>query len=147
VQDSLLEHMTGTWILRGSIAGKETTHDIIAEWVLDHEYIQIKEVSREKKADGKPEYEAIVYITFDQKLDQYSCLWLDNTGNGGLAAQAIGHAKRNGDKMEFLFIDNDNSVFHTTFLYEKTTGTWQWLMDSEEKGKLQSFAKMKITKK
>jgi hypothetical protein len=36
-QDSLLEHMVGKWILQGTIAGKETTHDIVAEWVLGHQ--------------------------------------------------------------------------------------------------------------
>jgi hypothetical protein len=30
-QDSLLEHMTGMWVLQGTIAGKETTHDIVTE--------------------------------------------------------------------------------------------------------------------
>jgi hypothetical protein len=33
VQDPLLDHLVGTWVLRGTIAGKETTHDIVAQWV------------------------------------------------------------------------------------------------------------------
>ena len=145
-QDSLLDRMAGKWVLRGTIDGKETTHDINAVWVLDHEYIQLKEVSREKEMNGKPSYEAIVYICWEQKLNRYSCLWLDNTGNGGLAPQAVGHAKSNGDKLEFLFKGSDNSIFHTTFLYDRGTGTWQWLMDGEENGKMQPFARVKLTR-
>jgi len=144
-QDSLLNYMVGKWVLQGSIAGMETTHDIISEWVLNHQYIQIKEVSREKDKSGKPLYEAIVYICWEQKLNQYSCLWLDNSGNGGLSTQAIGHAKANGDKIELLF-DIDGSFFHTTFVYNKVTDTWQWLMDAEENGKLEPFARVKLTK-
>jgi hypothetical protein len=144
-QDSLLDRMVGEWVLKGNIAGAETIHDIRSEWVLNHQYIQIKEVSREKDTLGKPLYEAIVYMCWEQKLNRYACLWLDNTGNGGLTAQAVGHAKTNGDKIELLF-DIDGGCFHTTFAYDKYTGTWQWIMDAEEKGKLLPFARVKLTK-
>jgi hypothetical protein len=41
--DPLLDHLTGNWILQGTIAGHETTHDIEAEWVLGHEYVRLHE--------------------------------------------------------------------------------------------------------
>ena len=143
-QDSLLEHMVGRWILQGTIAGKETTHDIIAEWVLGHQYMQFHETSREKNAVGQAEYEAIVFIGWDQPSSQYACLWLDVTGGGGLSAQAIGHAKPNGDEIAFLFKGSDGSTFHTTFVYDRSADTWRWLMDSEENGKLQPFARVML---
>lgn len=143
-QDSLLDHMTGKWILKGTIAGTETTHDINAEWVLGRQYVQIKEVSREKDSLGKPVYDAVVFITRDQRLNEYTCLWLDNTGNGGLTGQAIGHAKCSIDRIELLFKGADNSNFHTTFEYHKDTDTWRWLMDGEDNGKLQPFARLTL---
>lgn len=146
-QDPLLDHLIGKWVLQGTIAGKETTHDINFEWVLGHQYVRFHEVSREKDAKGKPEYEAIVFIGWDQPSNRYACLWLDNTGGGGLSAQAIGHATRSGDEIAFLFKGSDGSLFHTTFAYSKGTGTWQWLMDGEEGGKLQPFARVRLTKK
>jgi hypothetical protein len=146
-QDSLLDHMTGKWILKGTIAGTETTHDISSEWVLGHQYIQIKEVSREKDSSGKPVYDAIVFITRDQNSNEYTCLWLDNTGNGGLNGKAIGHAKSNINKIEFIFKGSDNSNFHTTFEYSRDTDTWRWFMDSEDNGKLQSFARLTLKRK
>jgi hypothetical protein len=146
-QDSLLDHMIGRWILQGTIAGKETTHDIIIEWVLGHQYVRLHEISREKNANGESAYEAIVFIGWDQPLSQYACLWLDVTGGGGLSAQAIGHAKRGGDEVAFLFKGSDGSIFHTTFKYDRGTDTWQWLMDDEEDGKLQPFARVKLTRK
>ena len=145
-QDSLLDHMTGTWILRGTIRGQQTTHDIDARWVLAHQYLQFHEISREKNPKGEPAYEAIVYIGWDQPNNQYSCLWLDITGGGGLSAQAIGHAKKNGNRLEFLFQGSDGSLFHTTFVYDAGTNTWQWLMDDEHDAKLQPFARVKLTK-
>ena len=132
-KDSLLDKLTGNWLLRGTIDGQLTTHDIDVAWVLDHQYIQIKEVSREKGASGKPLYEAIVYISFDTTAKQYSCLWLDNTGNSGLSASAVGHAKPNGDKLTFLF-QGPGYTFYTTFDYNRMDNTWQWFMDNEVGG-------------
>lgn len=147
VADAMLDHLTGNWVLQGTIAGKETTHDIVSDWVLGHEYVRLHEVSREKDAKGQPAYEAIVFIGLDQPSNQYACLWLDTTGGGGLSGQAIGHAKRSGEEIALLFKDSDGSTFHTTFAYSKSTDTWQWSLDGEEGGKLRPFARVKLTRK
>jgi hypothetical protein len=146
-QDSLLDHMTGRWTMEGTIAGQQTTHDVSVKWVLAHQYAQLHEVSHEKDVQGQAAYEAIVYFGWDQSLGQYACLWLDITGGGGLSSQAIGHAKRNGNEIPFLFKGNDGSLFHTTFVYEPGTDIWKWRMDNEEKGKLQPFARVTLNRK
>jgi hypothetical protein len=146
-QDPLLDHFVGKWVLAGTIAGAATTHDVDVAWVLGHQYTRIQETSREKDGKGQPAYEAIVFIGWDQPTSQYSCLWLDNTGGGGLVGWAIAHAKRESDKIAFLFKGSDGSPFHTTFTYDKKTDSWQWLMDGEEKGKLTPFARVKLTRK
>ena len=144
--DSLLNRLTGKWILNGTIDGQKTIHDIDAQRVLNGQYIQLKEISREKDQKGNPLYEAIVYICWEESKKQYSCLWLDNTSNGGISNGIIGRAKYNGDKIEMIFKYGDTSQFHNTFLYDKDTHTWQWFMDGEENGKLQPFARVKLTK-
>ena len=146
-QDSLLDHFIGKWVLQGTIEGKETTHDIIAEWVLDHQYLQFHEVSREKQSSGEAMYEAIVFIGWDTPFGEYACYWLDGTSGNGLSNPVIGHARRNGDKIAFLFKFSDKNLFHTTFLYDKGSDTWQWSMDDEENGKLQPFLRAKLTRK
>jgi hypothetical protein len=143
-QDSLLDQMVGRWVLRGTIAGKETTHDIVAEWVLGHQYLQFHETSREKNLHGEAEYEAIVFIGWDRPSSRYACLWLDVTGGGGLSAQAIGYAKPKGDEIAFKFRGSDGSIFHTTFVYDRRANIWRWLMDGEEHGKLQPFARVML---
>src|SRR5271156_6182833 len=82
-QAALLNHLTGVWTLRGTIAGKPTIHDVQAEWVLNHEYVQLQEISHETNAAGNPAYEAIVYIGWDAKAQQFVCLWLDSTSGDG----------------------------------------------------------------
>lgn len=146
-RDPLLDHMVGTWVLKGTIAGKQTTHDVKCGWVLGHQYVRFREVSREKNAAGQAEYEAIVFIGWDTALGQYACLWLDNSGGGGLTGQAIGHARRGGDEIAFLFRGQDGSLFHTTFAYNKSGDAWEWRMDGEKGGKRQPFARVKLTRK
>ncbi len=145
-QDSLLDRMTGSWVLHGRIEGRETTHDVTVTWVLAHQYLQIHEVSREKNADGTPAYEAIVYLGWDAALKQYACLWLDGTGGGGLNGQAIGHGRRSADALPLIFTMSDGSRFHTTFAYERGKDVWQWVMDGEDHGTLQPFARLSLTR-
>ena len=146
-QDSLLDRMIGAWILQGTIGGQETTHDVVAEWVVGHQYLSFHEISRDQDSRGMPLYEAIVFIGWDQPSGQYACLWLDSTGGGGLKGQAIGYAKRAGDEICFLFKPGDGSLFHTTFVYDRGTDTWKWLMDGEAGGKRQPFARVTLTRK
>jgi hypothetical protein len=146
LRDTLLDRMTGHWMLSGTIAGKATVHDIDAEWVLGHQYVRIHEASREKNNEGGSQYEADVYVGWDQALSEYVCIWLDVWG--GVTPQSIGRAKPNGDTIAFLFKDKDGAAtFHTTFLYCKDADTWQWLMDNDDKGTLQPFARVNLTKK
>lgn len=144
--DSLLNKLAGKWVLKGTIAGQETVHDVDAARVLNGQYIQLKEVSREKDEKGNPLYEAVVYICWQEPKKQYFCLWLDNTSNEGISNQVLGLAPQNGDKIEMLFKFSDTVQFHTTFLYDRNTDTWQWIMDGEENGKLQPFARVKLTR-
>jgi hypothetical protein len=144
--DSLLNRLTGKWILNGTIDGQKTIHDIDVQRVLNGGYIQLKEVSRERDQLGNPLYEAIVYICWEAPKRQYSCLWLDNTSNGGISNGIIGWAKQERDKIELIFKYSNMVQFHTTFLYDKGADTWQWLMDGEENGKFQPFARVILTK-
>ena len=143
-QDQLLDHLAGNWVLQGTIAGKDTTHDLEAAWVLGHQYVLIHEVSREKNSQGLPAYEAMVFVGWDQAAAEYVCTWLDTFG--GMYDTAIGRAKRDGNEIHFVFNDKD-SIFHTRFVYHPETGNWEWLMDSEEKGAVKPFARVKLTRK
>ena len=156
--DPLLDRLAGSWILQGTIAGQETTHDIESEWVLNHEYLRFHETSREKNAQGQPAYEAIVFIEWDESSSQYKCLWLDSTAGGGLSAP-IALGKRGNDEITFFFRDEDkgdkekdknknkDSGVHTVFSYNKAADTWSWLIDNESAGKRTPFARVKLTRK
>ena len=54
--DPLVNHLAGKWVLTGQMDKEPVTHDVAAEWVLAHQYLEIHEVSREKNNDGSPVY-------------------------------------------------------------------------------------------
>lgn len=142
LHDAPLDHFLGHWVLEGTIAGKQTTHDVDAEWVIEHHYLRIHEVSRERNAQGEPAYEATVHIGWNQASAEYGCVWLDTYG--GLAAVSLGKAKRNSDQIPFLFQDKDDN-FHTTFVYHGADDSWEWNMDNEADGKVRPFARVTLT--
>jgi len=145
--DPLLDRLIGTWVLRGQIAGKDTTHDVVAEWVLGHQYVRLREVSREKNGKGNTAYEAIVFIGSGRPSHEYACLWLDSTGGGGLASEGTGHANRVGEEIPFVFLDGAGKIsFKNTFAYDKSTDSWTWLMDNIAGGKAIPFGLVKLTR-
>lgn len=141
--DELLDHLQGHWVLRGTIAGKQTVHDVNAQWVLGHQYLRFTEAAREKNAKGEPAYDAEVLIGWDQPGNRYFAIWLDVWG--GFSKASVGYAPRTGDEIRFLFNDG-KSDFHNTFAYDRKADTWEWHMDNEDNGKLIPFARVRLTR-
>ena len=141
--DPLLDHLVGQWRMEGTIAGQHSVHDVTAEWVLGHQYMRVHEVSRERDASGAPVYEATVFIGWDQKSSEYSCVWLDVYG--GISPTSFAKAKRNGDEIPFIFGDSESAT-HTTFVYLPKTDSWEWRIDNEDKGKASQFARVALTR-
>lgn len=145
--DPLLDHMIGRWVLRGQIAGRETTHDVSCRWVLGHEYVEMHETSRERTGAGAPAYEAIVYLGRDPRSREYAVMWLDNTAYGAFAPAGVGHAQAAGDSIPFLFRYSDTTSFHTTFLYDRARDSWRWHMDNDESGTRKPFARVTLSRR
>jgi hypothetical protein len=140
LNDPLLDHLAGRWVLSGTMDAGPTTHDIEAQWVLAHQYLELHEVSREKNRDGAPAYQATVYIGWDTKKQIYDCVWLDDYGS--ISTQSLGYAKPAGNSIAFVFQDRDDpGTFHTTFTWHPKDETWSMDMDQETSGKLTSFAR------
>ena len=142
----LLNRMTGSWILKGTIGGKQTTHDVRADWVLRREYLQIHEVSREKNADGQAAYEAIILVSFDPKANQYTCLWLDSTSGAGLTNGVTCKAAPEPNSIPLIFTVPPSDSIRTTFSYRAATDTWQWTIDDVTNGKVDRFADVVLSR-
>jgi hypothetical protein len=141
---ALLDHLVGKWVLQGAIAGKATTHDVSAEWVLQHHYVMIHEVSREKNAKGEPQYQATVYVGWNETTKDYACVWLDVYG--GLASESLGVAHATENELPFVFKDAKGDVsFKNDFVYDAKAGTWEWRMDNVSNGVDEPFARVKLS--
>jgi hypothetical protein len=137
--------MTGHWVLRGKIGKRETTHDVDAAWVLNKEYVQIHEVSREKDAKGRPQYDAIVYVSWDGKAGHYACLWLDTTAVSSFSPVGIGQLA-DPNRIVFEFGDRNDGI-ETTFAFDGARKSWRWEIDNLEKGKRSTFARLVLTRR
>ena len=145
---AFLERLGGSWILRGTLAGKVTTHDVTAAWILDGLYLELHERSRESDAKGKPQYEAVVLLGVDPAIGEFQCLWLDSTGGGGLSPTAFGRGKRTGDSIPFLFREPDGTIsFSNTFSYDSDAQAWTWELDNVRKdGTRAPFGRVRLTR-
>jgi len=141
----LLEHLTGKWVLDGIIAGDHVTHDVDGEWVLDHHYVRLHEVSREKTDKGKPRYEALVFVGWNEEQKQFACAWLDIFG--GLLPVSIGIATPKENEIPFVFKDDKGTTSITNdFVYDPKQDTWQWRIDNINNGTAKPFARVTLSR-
>lgn len=144
--DSLFHRLIGQWVLTGTIARRQTTHDVTFQWLLGHEYVQMHEVSRERANDGSPAYEAVVLFGRDSVSGEYACLWMDNTGANAFDPAGLGRGFVAGDSIPFLFRYTALTSFHTTFVYDRASDTWQWHMDNDSAGVRRPFARVSLAR-
>jgi len=140
--DPLIEHMQGAWVMEGTIAGKPTIYDVTGEWVLNHQYMRLHEVSRDKKPDGSPGYEAMIFIAWDGPTETYALVWLDDYGD--VSRQSLANAVRAGDALPFVFYDIDGGKTRTTMTYLPAADRWTWTIDEDSHGGSTAFARVTL---
>lgn len=146
--ESLMESMTGDWVMQGKIDNAEVTNDVYVDRILNRQYVRIHQISREKDAAGEPTYEAWIHIAWDKKNEEYVVMWLDNTGVTNFSADGVGHGKPDGDRIPFIWKLADGSGIHNTFAYARESDTWSWEIDNWDKsGKSSPFARVTLKRK
>jgi hypothetical protein len=132
-RDDFIENLTGEWKLTRKIRGKEVENRVKAEWVLNHQFLQL----HMKDTADPPAYEAIVLIGYAHADQKYVAHWCDTYGG---KFSAVGHGKRTGDAIEFVFQYPDGP-FHNTFTWDPKAKGWTFRMESQGKdGKRTLFA-------
>ena len=143
---ALMDHLVGRWTMTGTLGGKRTTHDADVRWVLNREYVQFHETSRERGPDGGPKFEAIVFLAWHTKTSEFMCMFLDNTVGGGLSPEGIARGKRSGTAIPVIFTLSDHESLHTTFTYDPQADTWRLTIDDVTDGKVDRFGDMTLTR-
>jgi len=146
--EALLDRMTGEWVMTGTIRDKPVTHDVHVDWILKRQYLRIHEVSRETAADGSLAYEAWIHVVWNDDKGEYAVMWLDSTGKTDFAAEGVGHAKPDGDRIPFVWNSADGSGIRNTFAYDRANDRWSWAIDNvESSGTKESFARLTLDRK
>jgi hypothetical protein len=141
----LLDHLAGKWLMEGTVGKQQVTHELDAEWVLQHHYLRFREVSRDKNDKGEPQYDATVFIGWNEKTKQYACVWLDVYG--GLTVESIGVATPKENEVDFVFTNEQGEKsFTNSFIYDPKTNTWENRLDNILKGEAKPFARFKLRK-
>lgn len=144
VSSPLLDHLTGHWIARGEIGGRTTTHDVDGEWIIQHHYVRLHEVSRDNDDKGQPRYEAMIFVGGTNGTN--TCVWLDVYG--GSSIESIGVAEPAENQLRFVFKNEKGEVsFRNTFVYDPAADAWEWRMFNVEKGLDKPFGLLKLTHK
>ena len=141
----LLDHLAGKWLMEGTVGKQQVTHELDAEWVLQHHYLRFHEVSQDKNDKGEPQYDATVFIGWNEKTKQYACVWLDVYG--GLTSESIGVATPKENELDFVFTnERGEKSFTNSFIYDPKTNTWENRLDNVVKGEVKPFARFKLRK-
>lgn len=140
LQDPFLDNFVGDWRVErnmGKRGVKQTS--VHCEWVLNHQFIQFHYGG----TDPKGEYEAFVFIGFDNSAKNYVCHWVDIFG---ATFSALGAGKLDQNNIEFRFLPKDGELTNK-FTFDPQTKTWTSLIRQTEKGQWVTFAEEKWTKK
>jgi len=143
-RDDLVEHMTGNWKMGGQVMGGDAHHDVQAEWVLNHQFLRIREQTATGAPGAEHKYEATWFLGYDPVSERYVLHLLDVFGTR--FSETLGYGTRDGDAIRFVF-EYPDGPFHTTFRWSPEKDSWQWLMEQKNKdGKWTNFADLKLTR-
>jgi len=132
--DEFLNNLAGDWKLTRKIHGQTSQSEVHAEWVLNHQFLLI----HMKETSDPSQYEAIVYIGYDNTSERYVAHWIDV--GGGRFSETLGYGTRDGNSIKFNF-EYPDGPFHNTFTWYPETKSWVSLMEhKDQRGKWVNFA-------
>lgn len=93
--DELLENLVGEWKLTRQIRGRSLENTVTVEWVLN-QFLRV----HMKDVQKPPQYEAMVFIGYDNTSERYVVHWIDVFG--GRASETLGDGVRTGNSIKFI---------------------------------------------
>jgi hypothetical protein len=144
-QDKFLSNLAGSWKMSGTIRGQSVTHNVDAQWVLNHQFLQVHEEAVTAPNSGGTSYEAIIMIGYDNASERYVAHWSDIFG--GRFSETLGYGTKSGDHIEFVF-EYPDGPFRTTFRWLQDKKQWQWLMRTKNAaGQWTDFSNLTLTRR
>jgi hypothetical protein len=123
-RDELLDNLVGDWKVTRKFKTRTAENTAKAEWVLNHQFLLIK-----KDVNTPPQYEANIYIGYDNTSDRYVAHWVDVFG--GRFSETLGYGTRDGNRIKFVF-EYPDGPFLNTFTWNKDKKSWTFLMQQKD---------------
>ncbi len=134
-KDPLLDNLVGRWDAPGRVHGQDVHSRLTAEWVLNHQFLQLR---LEDTAKTPGAYEAWIFIGYDFRSERYVVHWLDIYG--GRWSETLGYGDRNGNSIRFVFEYGDGP-FRNVLTWLPAEKGWHWLIESKDQaGRWKTFA-------
>lgn len=140
LNDAFLDRFVGEWRVERTMRGRMVDTHVRAEWVLKHHFVELHYGAGE----AQPEYEAMVFIGFDDANKAYVCHWVDVFGG---KYSLLGRGKID-DKMlalEFRFGEKQDEITNK-FTFDPETKSWTSVIRQVENGEWKTFAEEKWTR-
>jgi hypothetical protein len=140
-KDELLDNLVGDWKIARRFKTRTAESTAKAEWILNHQFLLIKM----RDVNNPPQYEANIYVGYDNASDRYVAHWIDVFG--GRFSETLGYGARSGNSIRFVFEYPDGPFLNTfTWLPEKRA--WTFLMQQKDStGKWTLFAEDTLVRK
>ena len=124
--EQYLNALIGKWDMRGTLGDQPVRYHARAARVLMGGFVSLHMID----AAASAQYEADLYLGFDDKAGDYVGHWLDRYGAAG--ARVVATGRRNGEVLILIFPYADG-WFRDTFTRHPATGTWSLLIESQAK--------------
>lgn len=123
--DELLDNLVGEWKITRKFKTRTVENTAKAEWVLHHQFLLI----HMKDVNNPPQYEANIYIGYDNTSARYVAHLIDVFG--GRFSETLGYGTRNGSSIKFVF-EYPDGPFLNTFTWNKDKKSWTFLMQQKD---------------
>lgn len=126
LKDDLLDNLAGEWKLTRKTHGQTSQSAVHTEWVLNHQFLFI----HMKETSTPSQYEAMIYIGYDNMSERYVAHWIDFFG--GRVSETLGYGTRDGQAIKFNF-EYPDGPFHNTFTWHPESKSWTTLMVQKDR--------------
>lgn len=124
--DELLDNLVGEWKITRKFKTRTAENNAKVEWVLNHQFLLIKM----RDVNNPPQYEANIYIGYDNASDRYVAHWIDFFG--GRFSETLGYGTRSGNTIIKFVFEYPDGPFHNTFTWNKDKKSWTFLMEQKD---------------
>ncbi len=140
--DDFVDHFAGTWTAEGTVMGRAAHHTVIAEWVLNRQFLRISEKTSAGAPATESPYEATWYLGYDFVSERYVMHLIDVFG--GRFSETLGYGTRDGNDLRFVFEYGDGP-FRNRWRWVPESRTWEWHLEQKnEKGEWKTFADFRL---